>query len=866
MADNTVDAPIAEDEEQAELPEFDPALMPLGTFAAFDVSDEPMWTTKEGPRQISSDYKNAIKAMVDAAGAADPVARRIEVQGAWMLELLDRGLHNIKPTSNSGWEISGAPGVGRYQSYGIYGANCAGSWHSTNVIGEKNDTLVACLTREVAESKFVPETPGDPDDEVYADTADSMRHFIADENKYGKRQGEVARFYCTDERALSYTRPVADAQRWGYEDQTPDVVPETADGLDPDAGAGSTSKRPKIRAVTTIFGKLSHKCPMMAADQTSMQYQMLCFENDVALSKAKYPWIEDQIQAGDLGIAQLKLDRLARQSIRLAMQASFGTGDGLARDVTETYVWFRPGFYIDDSCPKECRSWFWTNFPKGMLVVYAAGALAFVRNESMDETLNIFHARTGNGQNRRALTESYSGPQMRLNTLVDLRDEFCRKTIPRTGLDADAWNVPALRASSVRVGALEPFKAPVGRPAADTVLPFPVATGTPDIAAFIDWLAGPLAEQLTHATQGIAGSQDGSDPEQTAEESRLKQNNAMSSFGESWKDICEGFATIDTQAVAWIARVLPDSEKFDSNFSGKGRIQAEVAKLKMGSGKARAAGDANFPQSWAEREAAWDKALTTAEANPQGIAASIVSNPMTMAGMKEFLPKGMEIPEVDAVEKQQAEFDILLRTAPVDNPQFLQAQQMVQKLTPILQAATQEAQMMAATGQQMPPDKMQMLQQAQQMLQQAQQAMQTLPPMISSVPVLPTDHDATEALVCDKMINGAIGRRFALSKDSKAIAAFQNLNLHFQTHTQNAKQKALQNQQPVQPKTSITVDASKLVGVEQDSALQKLGIAADPAGDAPPQNIHEMTTKEKGVGPSGSEIERTVSVSGKPLN
>ena len=63
--------------------------------------------------------------------------------------------------------------------------------------------------------------------------------------------------------------------------------------------------------------------------------------------------------------------------------------------------------------------------------------------------------------------------------------------------------------------------------------------------------------------------------------------------------------------------------------------------------------------------------------------------------------------------------------------------------------------------------------------------------------------------------------------------------------------------------SDISVRAS---GGSRSWGLQKLGIAADPAGDAAPQNVHEMTTKEKGVGPSGSEIERTVSVSGKPLN
>ena len=284
----------------------------------------------------------------------------------------------------------------------------------------------------------------------------------------------------------------------------------------------------------------------------------------------------------------------------------------------------------------------------------------------------------------------------------------------------------------------------------------------------------------------------------------------------------------------------------------------------MGSGKARASGDANFPQSWAEREAAWDKAMQSAEANPAGMVAQIVNNPLTMAGMKQFLPKGMQVPEADSVEKQRAEFDILLRTAPVDNPQFIKAEQAVAKLTPLVQMGMQEAQMVAAQGLQFDPQKAQMLQQAQAMLQQAQQAVQTLPPIISSVPILPTDHDATEALVCDQMINSPIGRRYANSKDPKTQAAFQNLVMHYNTHVENAKQKAMADVKPVTPKVSMTIDPSKLDPSAEAGALALAGIPVNPA-EAQQGGMHELSTTEKGIGPSGSEIERTVKVAGKPL-
>ena len=151
---------------------------------------------------------------------------------------------------------------------------------------------------------------------------------------------------------------------------------------------------------------------------------------------------------------------------------------------------------------------------------------------------------------------------------------------------------------------------------------------------------------------------------------------------------------------------------------------------------------------------------------------------------------------MDAVEKQQGELDVLLKTGPQDNPQYLQIAQAVQQ-------GTQEAQQLAAMGQQLPPDQMQLL-------QQAQQALQQIPPQISSVPVRPTDNHAVEALVTLGIINGPEGRRLASSREPNDQAIFQNLNLHYQQHDTQAKQMALQNAKPVPPKTSITVDPSKL--------------------------------------------------------
>lgn len=841
-----LDDDVIEDDESSELEEFDPASLPLGTFASFDVSDEPLFTTKnsEAEYELNEDQMAAFKTMLDAAARADLIGRRTEVQGAWLLELLDRGFHRVLPNSDGGWRIYGS--FGAQASRGIYGAQSAQNYHDTNVFGDKADIITSCLVREIAECTFFPNRPGNPDDEVYAAAANNLKHFICEENKYGDRQAEVARFFCTDETAIAYTRPVADAQQWGYEDSVPEVVPEVTDG---DTGAQTEdSTQPKIRTIVTIFGKLNRKVPVQARSMADWQYCLISEEWDIARAKATFPWVEEKINAGDLGAAEIKLDRLARQSINLALQSQFAVGDSMQRDCTVTRAWFRPGFYMDASCPKPLRSWFWKNFPKGCHVVYAGETLCFARNEGMDEVLTEMHAHTGNGQNRRALMESFAGPQQRLNVLVDLRDEFCRKTIPRVGLDPQVWNVAALRASSVRVGVYEPaMNSPVaGQALGNSIAEFPVATGSSDITPFIEWISGPLAEQLTHAQPALSASET-NDPE-TLGQSQLQNANALSAFGESWKAILHGFARITTQAVAWNARVQPEDKVFDSENPNAGRIQAKIADLKMGSGVARPDGTANYPSSWNDRQAAWMMALQKSD---DPLIAGVLSDPRTMAALKEFLPHGAYLPGVDAVEKQNSEFDVLLKSTPIDNPQFLKLKQLVDQGT----------QMAAQRGQQADPA-------VQQKLQQAQRMLQSMPPLISSVPVRGdgSENDSVEALICLGKMNSPEGRRLAISQDPKDQQAFQNLHLHWTQHTASA-QKNAPVQPPIPPKTSISVDASKLPPQEQAEALQKMGV-----GGATPESIqqnqqapHEMSVTEKGVSPSGSEIERKESIAGKPL-
>lgn len=850
--------------EELEQDDFDPASMPLGTFAAFPVSDEKEWLPYDEATAGSVDFDspdndmltqeqtNAIDAMVKAVAQCEPTARRLEVQNAWRQELMDRGFHDLRPADNYGWEINGSDTKSRY---GPLGSGVIKGHYPTNVIGVHNDILVSALTRDVPRAEIFPAKPDDDGCITAADAGNKFKHFIAHDNDYPERAAEIARLMCTDGRVLGYMAPWADAQQWGYEDETPAVVPENED-----AGAGDVTpakaKRPRIRSMLRIYGKLNDKCPIMANDSRRMAWRQISDEWDIAITKSTFPWVADKIKGGGSGIAEISLDRVARCTINLALQRT--TGDSILRDSTVMFSWLRPEMYMDESCPKELRSWFWKTFPKGYLAIHAGDTMCLARNESQDEVLVGMHSRSGKGQNRRSMTEAYVNPNLRLNTWVDYIDEVFRKTTPRVGLRSDVWDIDKMRSSSVRVGVYEPFVLAPGELASETMVQFPMPTHQPSLPDFIKFFAGELAELLTGASSTLTAA-DSDDPE-TLGQSRMKNGNAMGRLSESYKALGGGLAQLTVLGIRWAARVQPATASVDSILPGKGRLSVKIADLQGGDIVGYTEGDANFPETWEQREARWNEIFSASGAGNE-FAIELMSDPRNAALFKQFMPEGTVIPGADAVEKQRGEFEVLLKGAPMPNPKKALLEAVLTKgAGTIRQLEMQQAQQ--------PGTPIPELQQSQQMMQQAQQMWQGMPDQVSSVPVRAdgSENDSVEALVCLGMINSPEGRRLSVSKKPADKAAWRNLMLHWQEHTASAKQQEAKNQKPLVPKVSATVAVDKLAPTAQAQALQEMGLPiTGPQDVEQPLEPHEVTRKTTGVSPSGAPTEETISMSGKDL-
>jgi hypothetical protein len=224
-----------------------------------------------------------------------------------------------------------------------------------------------------------------------------------------------------------------------------------------------------------------------------------------------------------------------------------------------------------------------------------------------------------------------------------------------------------------------------------------------------------------------------------------------------------------------------------------------------------------FPESWNQREAKLMK-MIDASASNSAIAQWLFS-PANLPVLQDGIRmKAFKVPGASSVTKQKAEFELLLRSGPMPNPQVL-------KIQGILSQAAADMQQKAATMQPIDPKEMAMVQQMQQMTK-------TLPPNVSTVPVAQDESElhTVEAGQCLDWMNGSEGQKFKYGNPEQR-AAFENVHLHWTEHMTMAKKIAAANAPPMDkpPSESISVDVSKMPPAIAVQALAKMKINATPA-------------------------------------
>jgi hypothetical protein len=804
-----------------------------GVLTAVDVFDSPCFTedpTSDNP--LTGTEKRSMQSLVEVCMQSDVAARRIQVEQVWQARLFQRGYQYLSARRGGGWEL---PGQG--SRIGVAATADAAGLSETNIYGQNFDIIVAALASDTPRIQFSPNSDSGPDTTA-ADAANKYKLVWSKQNDLQARMADIASYFFTDGMAVLFTRSVANAQEFGYVNPSVDdepVVPETEEDNVPD-----TDGDPRIRSITTVFGALEAKTPVTAQRLCDMQFVQLFEEVDESTAKSRFPWIADKIKASGSGISEVEIDRIARLSSKLSLPGSYVAGDSLIRDVTISYSFIRPSLYMDDAC-KGVRKSFLSKFKKGILIVKAGTEFACAYNVSMDDHLAVIHALPGSGQNRRAIGSNLMSVQKRLNTLVDLQMKFYTATVPHKYYDNEVFDLESIRAQSNEPGAAHPFQRVANVPFAELMGTDPAVSQQPGMTQFLQWMATQLPEQLGGAIPALFG---GSDNPNTVGAYAMQRAQALQRIGTPWKSAKSGIAKACWQAVQCSA--ANGNDTIADTLPGEGRIAIECADLR-GNVLCYPEDDADFPESHDQREQRFAELVNNA-ANP--FYAKLLAIPKNAKVAKDALRMvDLEVPGAASVEKQQAEFEVLLKTGPVPNPQLAQQQQKLSEGQQILAADN-------AKG-------IPVLPEMQQALQALQQSIQSLPPEVSTVTVeqdASEDH-ATEANVCWEWMNGADGRSYK-NGDELQRAAFQNVKIHWQEHTAMAQKLAPPT--PMPPvKVNVAIDPSKLPGPEAAQLLGELGIKSDPQNFNEDQT-HEQTQEVEQSTPTGT-VKQKISIAGAPL-
>ncbi len=692
---------------------------------------------------------------------------------------------------------------------------------------------------------IVPSNENDPMDQAASEEAEKYLEVFQTDASLKDAIVQAASFFYTDDRVGFLTYTIADQTRWGTEipereeevygaPESEGITPETAEG------PGEDSEIPARREVTEVYGKLETKVPLLCDEEHEMGWVRFQKEKSVNLLREKYPWIQEKIATqGNVG-GMDQIDRMARINVRLAVQASSSSGEAYKNDATETVTFFRPSEYrgIAD---KNVRKLFYETFPDGLEVWHAGGQLAFVRNCRMSKHVKIIHPFPGDGQNRRSIGTNYLPLQKILNANISLQDRYLRAAIPRRFAMEPYIDTQVLNAQSNDPGKITPVTGLEGKQ-----LTIDQITGIEKVPSpnttmfeFIQWLIQGAPEAMDGAPPAVFGMNDGE--EGTFGEARLNRDQALQVFSMPWAALCKAVAAISLQAIESAA--ANRKANISASIPGKQRMEIEIGKL-QGSVLVHPE-SLEIPRTLAEQE----QLIMNLLENSSNVALyqQIVSDPENLAvfaQMPSLSRAGLKVTGADQVEQQQGEFEILMRSGPVANPQ--------------VEAIKQQLMMAASDPEAQTPE-------GQAALQQLQAMLSTLPPLISTVPVAQntSENHALHAAIVLGMMTSPTGRKLKYGDDEQK-AIFQNLELHWQEHM--AMMAKLQPPPQVQMKASINIDPTKLPPPAQSKAFQAFGWQVSPAELEPQEQTHEVTTEQEGVNEQGIPTKRKISIVGKPLS
>jgi hypothetical protein len=628
------------------------------------------------------------------------VSRRHEIRRIRQARLFWQGLqYNFFSSSDMSWHLP-------YQMAPLdEAAQFEGHRYQfvTNYFQAFGLSFIALISQDVPSVRAFPQSAQSEQDISTAKAATKIVDLIEENNHVADLLTSIGWYLWTDGKIGSYTRFVADGDRFGYrevEDYDVELVKLGGDGyVCPGCGAetplstqgsvhGSagvecrcgrplteddfrpaeviespkvtgTKSVPRGQEVITIIGGLELNTPVWATEQHEYPYIQWEVEAHRARLRAAYPHAADKIVNFGAVDAEDVYSRASRISVRQGLPVTH-TGDALEKLVTYIRTWLRPwAFYeIED---KKIRERLLELFPNGCYIALAGNTYLESRNEKMDEHWVVKHALPGDGQNRPAVGSSMIEIQERYNLLSNIQAETYEFGIPPVYADPETLDFDALSSQTAEPAAHYPARAKPGMSLADSFFQPAPAVISRDFIQHQQDLVGPVAQMLTGLFPAVYGGS--MDDVKTASAYAQARDQAMGRLGMVWRRLKDFYARTMENAVDCFRKnrpedieipILGEGGEFESEWIQQADLRGNI--------QMRTEASESFPRLKNQQRAVLQQLMQSKD--PE--IARILGDPANITLVKDMIGlTEITIPGEDSRTKQMREIAQLLQSGPV---------------------------------------------------------------------------------------------------------------------------------------------------------------------------------------------------------
>lgn len=597
-------------------------------------------------RDLPKELQDALISLLQIVQMQDLFQRRVEVMRDRRNRFYERGIQHIYEDRRSGVFVQGTPGAWVPDPAGG-SIQCPNYIEDYNIFARALQIIIAKLTENPPGIDFQPDSGNSAVDDQAAQAAEAYRILYDRRNDVKDILTAIVRMFGVSGRTITWTRTIADKQRWGTDEQG----------------------NPRRCQTTTVHGTIEAKVPVMAKTLGDCPYCVISEDPHIFIAKMDHPYFADKIsEQGDDGVGDTQFERLARLGALQGNSGVYQTSDSYNYYVERRHVWFRPAMFqekmLDSSFGEgTLREALMALFPNGCQFTVVGHQYVGSRDACMDDELAVDFPYAGDGMSRMAIMDPAISIVDRFNDDMNAYAEVKDFGWPSTWVNAEESDIAAV---NDQIASPYAFRALKSRPPREIQMQHAFwREPDPDIpASFMqhtEYLATQLLQFILAIPSAVQGA--GMPDQKTASGYTAALNQALGQLGVIWGAVKRLMSKVYRQA-ALAASKDDQDQKVLMVPSPKGVQTLQMADLGKGHFLAHPDDDSNFPESTVQKRSTLQMLLELAATQPE-IAAQLLQSPDNWDVMARILgmPE-LTIPEAMVRRKQLAEIELLLQQSP----------------------------------------------------------------------------------------------------------------------------------------------------------------------------------------------------------